>query len=191
MARRLLNLLTALSLLLCVAVVTLWVRSCWARDRLAYARSTPRTGRLHVFELTTGGGVLLVSVSGFNSSRHVGKRGIALETGEPENPAHWVGLPTRLGFGLETYDSGAHHPLRVWYWLLAVPLWLPAAMLALGPAARLHRRGRRRCRTGLCTACDYDLRATPDRCPECGTMPPASPADRRGGGSPYGAGGRS
>src|SRR5687768_14337477 len=36
MKRRLLNLLTALSLLLCVAVVALWVRSYWRADVLGY-----------------------------------------------------------------------------------------------------------------------------------------------------------
>ena len=63
-------------------------------------------------------------------------------------------------------------PFRRWTWaygsrIAVVPHWLPTLALAL-PAAWLTRRWRRRPAPGLCRACGYDLRATPERCPECG-----------------------
>jgi hypothetical protein len=63
------------------------------------------------------------------------------------------------------------------FWSLAL-LWLslPVGWLFL---YRGHWRRRRRREKGLCVKCGYDLRGTPDRCPECGTVPriPASAAN--------------
>jgi hypothetical protein len=53
------------------------------------------------------------------------------------------------------------------FWL-AVPMVVMAVL-----AGYLHRRdGRQRLRhvRGQCIKCGYDLRASPERCPECGTV---------------------
>jgi hypothetical protein len=61
--------------------------------------------------------------------------------------------------------------VEVHYWLVV----LVAAPLPLARARQVVRgyvRERRR-RGGLCVSCGYDLRETPDRCPECGAAAPA------------------
>jgi hypothetical protein len=54
------------------------------------------------------------------------------------------------------------------FWLVGVPMWLPAGVCAVGLAASIVAGRRRRRIAGACRNCGYDLRATPDRCPECG-----------------------
>jgi hypothetical protein len=54
-------------------------------------------------------------------------------------------------------------------WQTVFPWALPTAVFAALPAFAgwrfLHRR-----KEGLCPTCGYDLRASPDRCPECGRL---------------------
>jgi hypothetical protein len=54
------------------------------------------------------------------------------------------------------------------------PFFLLTPMLPLAwviAKSRSIRRRRKRSISGLCVHCGYDLRATPNRCPECGTIP--------------------
>jgi hypothetical protein len=55
---------------------------------------------------------------------------------------------------------------------LVVSWWLPVLVFAALPSVRAWRWAvarRRERHTGLCPDCGYDVRATPGRCPECGT----------------------
>ena len=64
-------------------------------------------------------------------------------------------------------DSG-QSPMRGAF--LSLPLYFPVVIFAAYPIYRclpIHRR-RRRKKLGLCVKCGYDLRASKDRCPECG-----------------------
>ena len=99
---RLLNLLTALSLMLCVWTGVLWVRSMLDGNYI----DSP-------------------------TIRHLG------------------GVPA--------------------YWVVAVTMWPPMIWMVTLIFWRKEPKGDR-----LCPRCGYDLRATPERCPECGTPAPTT-----------------
>jgi hypothetical protein len=86
-----------------------------------------------------------------------------------------------MGFGVfdRTWQWGAKAPDWRRTTAISLPIWFFALMFALFPAMRLKilmdvRRARRRSMAFLCAVCGYDLRATPERCPECGTVPEAA-----------------
>jgi hypothetical protein len=63
-------------------------------------------------------------------------------------------------------SGGLHYMLVLPHWFVALvflSFGLPYLLLM-----RNQMRSRRRLRRGQCPRCGFDLRATPDRCPECG-----------------------
>ena len=67
--------------------------------------------------------------------------------------------------------------IKTWpeLWIYGVNLWIVVALSAICPGILLfrhhaRRRHRKRQLSGSCVECGYDLQATPDRCPECGTI---------------------
>jgi hypothetical protein len=94
---------------------------------------------------------------------------------ESEEPAPLYGMVGRevwqgMGFALliEHQPYGTSHQVIIPAWATTIPLAiLPTAWLA--GFVRTRRRNRQ-LHDNHCPTCGYDLRASPDRCPECGTV---------------------
>lgn len=76
----------------------------------------------------------------------------------------------KLGFG---FDWTASAPKgRYSTFSVAVPIWSILALTVLPGSVRFYRwrKVRQRETHGQCLGCGYDLRMSPDRCPECGRI---------------------
>jgi hypothetical protein len=190
MPHRLLNLLTALSLLLCVAVCVLWVRSYLVLDQVGRwsLRHTNNRWIDQSFRgvVSSDGGLVVLAADDRQTMEGLRLRDETAPA--PQESVGWVdhaagwALDFRahskpvLGFERRnTFTGTGDVTLQQtdWRWL-RVPYWFMGMVAITMPAARAtasvqQRWARRRGRAGACPTCGYDLRASPDRCPECGT----------------------
>ncbi len=166
MKRFIFNTLAAASLLFCLASMVLWVRSYWTIDKIqvvapAWRELATYNGRLHL------AGSQNTYVFPLFQSEAIA-RNVRYAFDQPDYDwilFRWGGIA-----------SGG-------YWFVGVQLWLIMLVTAILPAVRIRQLIRARpSQIGICRMCGYDLRATPDRCPECGTIPPpkATPPNQAG-----------
>jgi hypothetical protein len=202
MKRKLVTILAALSLLLCLAAIVLWGRSYSRYDRIRWngesSDSTYVTSRTILF-LSGGGGVSFSMLTGQVLQSHlqaVGElreiwkwhpQGFEFETEKAEitvypfalaNPPPSVFRMIGFEFGNQHHLSGSGKEQDVvtsnrWF---VVPWWCVISVFAVMPliAAFSFYRRSRLVRDDHCPNCNYDLRATPERCPECGNVPKAT-----------------
>jgi len=177
--RHIFNALALLSLLMDVAVSVLWVRSYWISDQIDW-----RGDRGWRAVSTTQGYVavnlLLADWSGYPETFH-GPRYVRDVARLPYNhllemDGNWDDKDTNWEWaGLEWHGKrnvrrGTLHAHAVAPFWSVVAMWGMLPLTWVGMRVRSGMRGRRRRRLGLCVACGYDVRATPGRCPECGTV---------------------
>jgi hypothetical protein len=186
MRSRLFTILAAVSLLLFIGAAAFWVRSIWIDDADAVFYNSdliPEAGGYRITQLEVYWQEKCLKVwvcrshlPESQSSHGFGSVGWAWDT------VH-VGNVPRLGFDAAwkrnyvNAESGTTSSSI----FLALPNWLLLLLTAGLPAWWLRQaRGRhlrkRRMKLGLCLACGYDLRASKERCPECGTPIPPAPA---------------
>jgi len=190
--RRLLQILCGISACVAVATAAIWVHSRFAHGALAFAK-VDRIGehrsfaRMRNLEWYSGKVCIywvdatILDPSAFEVYAGKEDRGwfahfSAGPHDDPDVDAYFK-LFGHSFLGGQFYHAFRHHP--EWngpQWVIWLPCWWILLVTVPLPALLLFRRLRtkRRIRSGQCAACGYDLRATPDRCPECGAVPALS-----------------
>lgn len=174
MLRRLLAVLSVPSLILCVGTVGLWVRSYYVVDHLCYG-----SRRNHCIGVLLGRGVIQADLisngwgSGWGYER--GKIGdsnflpIDVDFIQPQGQLGFeTGSVSTPVFGLSIGPDTTPRP-NLFCRFIVFPHWWLVAVTAVLPLFWLRQRLRGNPSVGgaVCPSCAYDLRATPNRCPEC------------------------
>jgi hypothetical protein len=179
------------SMVLFAAVIVLWVRSYWSQDVLRIPLSSvpaPEVtalpwGGSESFDTCRNTCVYVASLRRavwVRWDRRLTSSGNLLHfrtAPADDRPPQvrliddWTAARSRWqAGGLMWFRGGTEAKSYCW---VVVPDWMTTLLFSVLPLVWVGRyrrfRGRRRS-TGGCVNCGYDLRATPNRCPECGTV---------------------
>jgi predicted RNA-binding Zn-ribbon protein involved in translation (DUF1610 family) len=154
---------TLLCLLLCLASLFYWIRSYRIRDTL---NLTPVADQ---WSLSNNSGTFIVSherswidpqdLKKSSKPYFYDHSFLGFGGKRTQEPRIWRGYPSRREIDYTTIAT-----------IYFVPLWFCAVIFSILPLVEGYRRTRRilRFRYGRCVHCGYDLRASSEKCPECG-----------------------
>ena len=190
----LLGLVAVPSLLLCVALSVAWVRSYFVGEVVHFAAgpvidTTPAAPMVgdplkwrHQYSLHSGAGKLQLVRRELQDTQldKPGRTASAPALAVVDLSATTSSDRAYSGAGFAYFNRHKQPfntpPVTGWYWgflVLSAPYWALVALSAVAPTLwfmQLARRRRRRLRRrrGQCPHCGYDVRASAERCPECG-----------------------
>jgi len=162
-----------------LALVAAWIRSHFAYDLFGYGRAA--NSELRIVGLGFSGGDFIVATMSQRDDDFSFEQTVKYYKGYFHQRKKVENLATIVGF----YTW--RHSLFVVHWssekdqtsttrCISAPLWLVIIASMAWPLAWtvIHRRTvllrSNRIRDGCCPSCGYDVRATPEKCPECGRL---------------------
>jgi hypothetical protein len=175
--RRVFTIIAAVSLLLCIAEAVWWIQSYWYYDSVI-RKSLDRD----VYSIGSSAGEVYLKHSPNNNGiapegrisfwRH--KPAVIFQVQPPaiSSPDHVVKRDIQWlhgGFGYFSQAVYTQYDRLIYGSTVVVfPHWLVFLLLNVLPVWWFLSR--RKSSPDHCQTCGYDLRATPERCPECGTV---------------------
>jgi hypothetical protein len=163
--RRLFNLAAALSLALCVAIAGLWMSSFFWGEDFYYRHVTTNPTKMFEYHIRTTRGWSVLLIEDANPPVDPFKSPLDIQR-----------IRSTAGFWHQRFEGSPDVRSMHGKQFLEVPIAAFVPPVAVPPLVWLTRkhRERKRRRAGACPSCGYDLRASRDRCPECGASNPAA-----------------